>query len=126
MGCAASQQPTSAAPRAVTHLTVIDLRLLTVLRSGAIKLLDASFLRDGSDEFIRRRQDLEQLERETGTCVFIPPEMAATLLSTYSLSSSPGPHTARPVSPNTLSARRRCSSGAAPAAFERAESPPAS
>ena len=82
MGCAASQQTTSVAPRAVTHLTVVDLRLLTVLRSGAIKLLDASFLRDGSDEFIRRRQDLEQLERETGTRVYIPPEMAATLLTT--------------------------------------------
>ena len=101
MGCAASRE--DATDRAITQgqpsrpqaqaddhaaiplLVALDDRLVAALRSGAIKLLLADFLRgdQGSASAlprILRRQDLEALEQSTGARVFLSPSEAVEAL----------------------------------------------
>ena len=63
---AAAEEP--APPHAdIAHLSGLDERFLAALASGAIKLLDAAFLREADDAQLPRllrRQDLESLEQQ--------------------------------------------------------------
>ena len=68
----------------VHQLNALDGRLAAVLRSGAIKLIRADYLRDENSEAalptIVRRQDLESVERRRGIRIFLSPKEAVAAL----------------------------------------------
>ncbi|EOD29602.1 hypothetical protein EMIHUDRAFT_253914 [Emiliania huxleyi CCMP1516] len=78
-GYAASKpaSPSAADRKGIPLLAALDDPLVAVLRSGAIKLLCAEFLRaDGSEAMLPellRRQELERMEEERGMQIFLTP-----------------------------------------------------
>ena len=66
---------------AVPLLKALDLRLIGALRAGAVLLVDADWIRSGAMTKLLRRQDLENLERQTGQQIFLPREVAAKLVA---------------------------------------------
>ena len=75
---------TAADHKGIPLLAALDDSLVAVLRSGAIKLLRAEFLRaDGSEAMLPkllRRQELERMEKERGIRIFLTPEEAVAAL----------------------------------------------
>jgi len=75
---------TAADHKGIPLLAALDEALVAALRSGAIKLLRAEFLRaDGSEAMLPKllhRQELERMELERGICVFLTPEDAVAAL----------------------------------------------
>ena len=70
--------------KAVALLAALDEFIISAILSGAIKLLDADFLRgDAVGDTIARRQDLEARERESGVRIFLPPDVAVAALRSY-------------------------------------------
>jgi hypothetical protein len=67
---------------AIALLAALDDRLAAALKSCAIKLVCADFIRsdDGLESRLQRRQDLEELERSAGLRVFLPPDEAVAAL----------------------------------------------
>ena len=65
----------------VARLKELDQNLFHALSSGAIKLLDASFLRSPSTARVARRQDLETVERESGRRIFVSSDEAIAFLA---------------------------------------------
>ena len=90
-GCGAST-PAKVSPKTANNvdhagvqlLAALDDRLVAALESGAIKLVRAEALCDEATETefakIRRRQDLEELERSRGVRIFLTPSEAVAAL----------------------------------------------
>jgi hypothetical protein len=105
-------------PRAPPHLDStlaefhsFDNELAGVLGTGAIRLLDAGFLRGGGLHMLTRRQELEVRERKTQTKVFLTPQEAANALCgarepnpQVACSRAPSP----PTEPQTDAPHPRC------------------
>ncbi|EOD15166.1 hypothetical protein EMIHUDRAFT_119448 [Emiliania huxleyi CCMP1516] len=79
---------TAADHKGIPLLAALDKHLVAALRSGAIKLLRAEFLRaDGSEAMLPellRRQELEWMETEIGIRIFLSPEEAVAALRSLS------------------------------------------
>uniref|UniRef100_A0A7S3X527 Uncharacterized protein n=1 Tax=Emiliania huxleyi TaxID=2903 RepID=A0A7S3X527_EMIHU len=79
---------TAADHKGIPLLAALDEALVAALRSGAIKLLRAEFLRaDGSEAVLPellRRQELERMEEERRIQVFLTPEEAVAALRSLS------------------------------------------
>ena len=79
---------TAADHKGIPLLAALDEALVAALRSGAIKLLRAEFLRaDGSEAVLPellRRQELERLEEERRIRIFLTPEEAVAALRSLS------------------------------------------
>ena len=90
MGCGTSKPAalTAADHKGIPLLAALDEALVAALRSGAIKLLRAEFLRaDGSEAVLPkllRRQELERMEEENGIRIFLTPEEAVAALRSLS------------------------------------------
>ena len=86
--CAWGGKLTAADHKGIPLLAALDEQLVAALRSGAIKLLRAEFLRaDGSESMLPkllRRQELERMELERGICVFLTPNEAIAALRSQS------------------------------------------
>ena len=87
MGCGTSKSAaalTAADHKGIPLLAALDEQLVAALRSGAIKLLRAQFLRaDGSEAMLPkllRRQELERMEEERGIRIFLTPQEAVAAL----------------------------------------------
>ena len=86
---AAAEEETTRA--GLEKLQALDVGLIEALASGAIKLVDADYLRRPqplpqpppalSSDGILRRQDLERVERETGVRIFLTAEEAMACLA---------------------------------------------
>ena len=83
-GAASATAAQDADHAGIRLLAALDDRLIAALESGAIKLVRAEALCDEATETefakIRRRQDLEELERSRGVRIFLTPSEAATAL----------------------------------------------
>ena len=79
---------TAADHKGIPLLPALDKQLVAALRSGAIKLLRAEFLRaEGSEAMLPkllRRQELERMELERGICIFLTPVEAVAALRSLS------------------------------------------
>ena len=79
---------TAADHKGIPLLAALDKQLVAALRSGAIKLLRAEFLRaDGSEAVLPellRRQELERMEKERRIRIFLTPEEAVAALRSLS------------------------------------------
>ena len=79
---------TAADHKGIPLLAALDEALVAALRSGAIKLLRAEFLRaDGSEAVLPellRRQELERMEEERRIRIFLTPEEAVAALRSLS------------------------------------------
>ena len=79
---------TAADHKGIPLLAALDKQLVAALRSGAIRLLRAEFLRaDGSEAMLPkllRRQELERMEKERGICIFLTPKEAVAALRSLS------------------------------------------
>ena len=58
----------------------LDDRFAAALKSGAIKLVRADFMKQSTQPHLLRRQDLEALERDEEIAVFLKPTEAVALL----------------------------------------------
>ena len=75
---------TAADHKGIPLLAALDELLVAALRSGAIKLLRAEFLRANGSEAVLpellRRQELERMEKEGGIRIFLTPKEAVAAL----------------------------------------------
>ena len=69
--------------KALPLLVALDKPLVDALRSGAIKLINADRIRDGTIAKIMRRQDLERLERKRGVRLFLSAKRAIEVHGSY-------------------------------------------
>ena len=87
-GTSKSAALTAADHKGIPLLAALDEALVAALRSGAIKLLRAEFLRAGGSEAVLpellRRQELERMETENGIRIFLSPEEAVAALHSLS------------------------------------------
>ena len=66
--------------KGVALLMALDDRFAAALKSGAIKLIRADFMKQSTQPHLLRRQDLEALERDEQIAVFLKPDEAVALL----------------------------------------------
>lgn len=65
---------------AIRFFKELDEQIWLNLKDGSIKLIRAEFLRSGALNRIKRRQELEALEKEQGLHIFVPAKQAVKLL----------------------------------------------